>query len=268
MEAVPEWLTAPERYTPPADRDRFLDKSILSFIGLLSRIRQQSGRTGDSLWVSPAFKLLFTVLEIVLISSARHFTFVWLMLAWAVVVLALLPARDIRRCLRGALIGAAFAYIVLLPAALGGSRYSITMIPAKVFACVLLANLLSSSTRWDHLIGALKRFRFPDLFIFVFDITIRYIVLLGEFALQLLYALRLRSVGRNRSKYGSLAGVGGTLFIKSRDMSEELYRAMECRCFTGEYRACGWLRFTAFDAAYTLLNAGFVWLFIHFQNLV
>lgn len=160
MEAVPEWLTAPERYVPPADRDRFLDKSILSFIGLLSRIRQQSGRTGDSLWVSPAFKLLFTVLEIVLISSARHFTFVWLMLAWAVVVLALLPARDIRRCLRGALIGAAFAYIVLLPAALGGSRYSITMIPAKVFACVLLANLLSSSTRWDHLIGALKRFRF------------------------------------------------------------------------------------------------------------
>jgi cobalt/nickel transport system permease protein len=113
------------------------------------------------------------------------------------------------------------------------------MIPAKVFACVLAVNILSASTRWDHIIGALKRFRFPDLFIFVFDITIKYIVMLGEFALQMLYALKLRSVGKNRSKYGSIGGVGGTLFIKSRDMSEDMYYAMECRGFTGEYRADG-----------------------------
>ena len=117
-------------------------------------------------------------------------------------------------------------------------------------------------------IGALKRFFFPDLFIFVFDITIKYIVMLGEFALQMLYALKLRSVGRNRSKYGSIGGVGGMLFIKSRNMSEEMYYAMECRGFTGEYHASGKVSFTAFDAAYILLNGGFVWLFVHFQNLV
>ena len=268
MEKVPEWLARPENYSPPADNDRFIDKSILSFIGLISKIKQQSGLAKDALWVSPAFKLLFTILYIVLVTSSRHFTFVYLMLAYIVLVLALLPAREIRKSLRGALIAAVFTYIVLLPSALAGNRYSITMIPAKVFACVLAVNILSSSTRWDHIIGALKRFFFPDLFIFVFDITIKYIVMLGEFALQMLYALKLRSVGKNRSKYGSIGGVGGMLFIKSRNMSEEMYYAMECRGFTGEYHASGKVSFTAFDAAYILLNGGFVWLFVHFQNLV
>jgi len=267
MENVPEWLKTAEPYTPLADRDRFIDRSIFSFLGLISKIRQQSGRKNDRLWVSPVFKLAFTILEIILISSSRHFTFVCLMLAYLVVVLAILPAGDIRKSLRGALIAAVFTYLILLPSALRGNRYSITMIPAKVFASVLSVNILSLSTRWDHIIGALKRFRFPDLFIFVFDITIKYILLLGNFALQMLYALKLRSVGRNRSKYASLGGVGGTLFLKSREMSEELYGAMECRGFTGEYHAFDKFRFTGYDAAYLLLNAGFFWLFFYFQKL-
>ena len=267
MADMPQWLTQPENYEPPTDKDRFIDKSIVSFIGLISKIKQQSGRESDLLWVSPVFKLLFTILYIVLVSSSRHFTFVYVMLAYIVLVLAIMPAGDIRKSLKGALIAAAFTYIILLPSALHGNRYSITMMPAKVFACVLAVNILSYSTRWDRLIAALKRFRFPDLFIFVFDITIKYIVMLGEYALQMLYALKLRSVGRNRSKYGSIGGVGGTLFIKSRVMSQDMYYAMECRGFTGEYRATDKFRFTAYDAAYILLNAGFVWLFVYFQNL-
>ena len=43
---------------------------------------------------------------------------------------------------------------------------------------------------------------------------------------------------------------------------------MECRGFTGEYRAVGKFHFTVYDGAYILLNAGFVWLFVYFQNLV
>ena len=52
----------------------------------------------------------------------------------------------------------------------------------------------------------------------------------------MLYALKLRSVGRNRDKTGSLSGIAGTLFLKSRVMAEDTYAAMECRCFTGTYR--------------------------------
>lgn len=268
MEEMPEWLKTAEVYDPPSDRDRFIDKSILSFIGLISKIKQQSGHEEDRLWVSPVFKLAFTILYIILVSSSRQFTFVYIMLTYIVLVLAGLPAADIRKCLRGALIATAFAYIILLPSALHGNRYSITMIPAKVFASITAVNVLSYSTRWDHLIASLKRFHFPDMFIFVFDITIKYIVMLGEFALQMLYALKLRSVGHNKSKYGSIGGVGGTLFIKSRAMSEEMYNAMECRGFTGEYHITDKFRFTVYDGAFCLLNAGFIWMFVYFQHAV
>ena len=50
--------------------------------------------------------------------------------------------------------------------------------------------------------------------------------MLGEFTLEMLYALKLRSVGKNRNKYGSLGGIAGTLFVKSREMSEEMSGAM------------------------------------------
>lgn len=257
MADIPQWLTRPEPYEPPKDRDRFLDRSIVSFVTLLSRFRSQSALERDLLWVSPVSKLAAAVLYVVLVSLTRQFGFVYLMLAYAAVLLALLSARELRRCLAGAFAAAALAYLILLPSALAGSRYSITMIPAKAFVCVSFVNLLSRTTRWDRLTGALRRFRFPDLFIFVIDITIKYIALLGEFALQMLYALRLRSVGRNRGKYGSLAGAAGTLFLKSRAMSEELYYAMECRGFTGEYRTAR-VRPTWRDGVFWALNAGLV----------
>ena len=266
MPEMPEWLTKPENYDPPKDKDRFIDKSILSFIGLISKIKQQSGNDRDLLWVSPVFKLAFTILYIVLVSSSRNFTFVYIMLTYIVLVLSALPAQDIRKVLRGAFIATVFTYLILIPSALQGNRYSITMIPAKVFASIMAVNILSYSTRWDHIIASLKRFHFPDMFIFVFDITIKYIVMLGEFALQMLYALKLRSIGKNKSKYGSIAGVGGTLFLKSRAMSEEMYNAMECRGFDGEYHVTDKFKFTVYDGAYCLLNAGMIWMFIYFQN--
>jgi cobalt/nickel transport system permease protein len=262
MPDIPRWLTEPESYSPPKDRDRFLDRSILSFVELLSRIRSQSALARDGLWVSPASKLAAAALYLVLVSLAQQFAFVYIMLAYTAVLLALLPAKDLRRCLSGAALAAALAYLILLPSALAGSRYSITMIPAKTFVCVALVNILSRTTRWDRLAGALRQFFFPGLFIFVIDITVKYIFLLGEFALQMLYALRLRSVGRNRSKYGSLGGVAGSLFIKSRDMSEDLYYAMECRGFTGEYRASR-VRLTWRDGIFWLLNAGIVLAYLY-----
>ncbi|MCR5792382.1 MAG: energy-coupling factor transporter transmembrane protein EcfT, partial [Lachnospiraceae bacterium] len=65
--------------------------------------------------------------------------------------------------------------------------------------------------------------------------TLKYIVLLGDLCLQILYALRLRSVGRNNQKHTSAGGVLGVTFLKSREMAGEMFQAMECRGFEGEY---------------------------------
>lgn len=264
---MPDWLLTNEKYTPVSDRDTFINKSILSFLKLISKIHAQSGIERDKLFVSPFFKLLFTLLFVVLVSSSRSFFFIYMMLTYILLVLCLLPGKDIRKVLRGSIFAALLTVLVLLPTLLSANRYSITMIPLKVFVSVTAVNILSFSTRWDRLIGAIKRFHFPDLFIFVFDITIKYILMLGEFSLEMLYALKLRSVGKNRNKYASLGGVAGTLFIKSREMSEDMYAAMECRGFTGEYHVREKFKVTVSDIVYMLINAGIVYAFIYFQRL-
>ena len=52
----------------------------------------------------------------------------------------------------------------------------------------------------------------------------------------MLYALKLRSVGRDGRKLRSLGGVAGTVFLKSKEAAARQYEAMGCRGFSGEYR--------------------------------
>jgi len=266
MKPVPDWMTQQEPYTPPAGKDRFLDKSIRGFLSLLSRIRQQGQHEHDLLWVSPFFKLLGVVLWIVLVSASRSFTFVYAMLAFVAVLLALLPGTDIRRILKLAIPIPLLTYLILVPSALTGNRYAITMIPLKVLISLTAVGILSASTRWDHLISALRRLRIPSLLVFTFDIMVKYLIILGEHALTLLYALKLRSVGTNHKKYGSLAGVGGMLFLKSSELSKEMVFAMECRGFDGEYPVTDRFRFTWKDALFLLLNAAWIALFFYLQT--
>jgi cobalt/nickel transport system permease protein len=92
----------------------------------------------------------------------------------------------------------------------------------------------------------------------------KYIVMLGDFTLNMLYALKLRSIGRNQSKYTALSGIAGTMFIKSKEMAEEMYYAMECRGFTGKYQVYAKTRLTIIDYIYIIINIGMILMFVYF----
>lgn len=264
---MPEWLLKDENYIPQPDKDTFINKSILSLLGLLSRIRAQSEYRADKFGVNAVFKVAFTVLLVALISISGSFTFVMIAGVYLLVVLSLMEAKEIVHILKISLGVTAFTLAILLPSALWGNPYSCIMITSKVLATVTAVNLLSRSTRWNSITSALKRFFVPDIFILVLDITIKYIVLLGEFSLNMLYSLKLRSIGKNRSKHTSLSGIAGTMFIKSKEMSEDMYAAMECRGFTGEYRIYGRVRFTWADVVYIVINTAMILIFIYFERL-
>ena len=267
VEAMPEWLLQDEHYAPEADKDTFINKSILSLLGILSRIRNQSGYKADLFHVNAAFKVAFTFMLAVLVSISRSFTFVVIIIVYLLAVLSFMEGKEIVKVLRVSLVMALFTFIILLPAAFWGNTYSSIMITSKVFATVTAVNILSHTTMWNSITSALKRFFIPDIFIFVLDITIKYIVMLGDFTLNMLYALKLRSVGRNRSKYTSLSGIAGTMFIKSKEMAEDMHAAMECRGFTGEYHISSRFRFTFADGIYILMNAGIVFIFVYLGRI-
>ena len=247
MPVIPEWLLNDENYIPKPDKDTFINKSILSLLSILSRIRAQSVYGTDQFHVNAVLKLAFTFVLIALLSISKNLTFVFVIVVYLLLLLSMMKADVILKILKISIAVTLFTFIILLPSVFLGYYYSVIMITPKVFAAVMAVNILSRSTRWNEITGALKTFYIPDIFILVLDITIKYIMLLGEFSLNMLYSLKLRSVGRNRNKYTSLSGIAGTMFIKSKEMAEDMYAAMECRGFTGEYRINKKLSFTFSD---------------------
>lgn len=261
-----DWLLKDENYIPPKDKDAFIDKSILSLLNVLSRIKTQNVSNKDLFRINALFKVAFTFVLVLLLSVSKNYTFVVVITVYLLAVLSMMRGEDIIRILKISLVMTVFTFIILLPAAWAGNWYSSVMIPSKVFATVTAVNILSHSTKWNAITNALKRFFIPDIFILVLDITIKYIVMLGDFSLNMLYSLKLRSVGKNKSKYSSLSGIAGILFIKSREMAEEMYSAMECRGFTGEYRVHSRFEFSFADLIYILLNGGIIFVFAYLER--
>lgn len=234
MDRLPEWMTTNEQYEPVAGGNRFVTKSILTMLKLLNRFREsgQAGRTA----ISVPLKLVGTIYVIVLSACARNMFFVYVLLALVMVYMCQMPGKALVRVFGSTLTACLFTAILLLPSAFLGTPQTMLTITVKVFFSVSLMGILSETTPWNQLTSACARFHIPNLFIFTLDTTIKYIAILGEISTHLLQALKLRSVGKNKRKEKSMAGVLGVTFLKSKEMSEEMYQAMICRGFEGEYR--------------------------------
>jgi cobalt/nickel transport system permease protein len=233
---LPDWLLTDERYFPRGGREAFLDRSILSFLAVLTLGRAQGGKAGGEGRIDPVVKLVSVFTLILLVSLTRSMAFLALAGCGLLVVLAFQPGERIAAVLKTSFLVGACTGLILLPSAFIGHGSNVGMVTAKVMVSVASVKLAAATMAWTSMSAAFKRLGVPDLFILVLDITLKYITLLGEFALSMLYALKLRSVGRNPARTASLSAIAGTMFLQSKEMAEEMYAAMECRGFTGTYR--------------------------------
>ena len=181
-------------------------------------------------------RLAASFLLILLVSLSRNVWFLALAGTIELVLVSLLSPRGIARVLRTSLVAALFSFLIFLPSAFWGNWPGVLVLAAKVLLSVAAAAIISTTMDWASISNGLSSLRVPDLFILVLDLAIKYIALLGLFVLDMLHALKLRSVGRNQSKAASLGGIAGTVFLKSREAATEMYEAMECRGFSGSYR--------------------------------
>ncbi len=248
---LPGWLLSSEGYLPRPDRDAFIDRSIGSVLRLLARFRGPGSGSREMAAINPGVRLGSTLLLIVLVSVSHKLLFLSYSGALLLVALSFCSAELILKVLKTSLPIGAFTLVVMLPSALWGNTVTPVTITLKVLLSVVAVNLFIATAAWESVLGGLRVFM-PRLFVLVLDVTTRYLVLLGELSLTLLNALKLRSVGHNAAKASALGGIAGTLFVRSRLMAEELYAAMECRCFTGGYPRGSSARLSAAD----LLPAG------------
>lgn len=234
-------MTHQENYIPETDKDGFINRSLLSVMSVMSKFRME-GRKGSSfipgipdLSFSAPAKLMLTLLIIILASCSRNMLFTYCMIALVLVKLCMLQGRLLTRVFTAALAAAGLSALVLLPAVFMGSPGTMLTVSLKVFLSVGLLGHLAATTPWNRITEGFRFFLVPDIMIFTFDITLKYIVILGDICLDMLNALKLRSVGRNRDKSSSISGILGFAFLKSRHMADEMCGAMACRGFEGEY---------------------------------
>lgn len=252
---IKDWLLNKDDYTPPKDKDGFINKTILAIIKILSRIKRDKIYPNGVLYkINPLIKLIFTLLFIIFLSMSKNLFYLYTIGTYFLLCLSTLDGNALKKILGVSCIVPIFTLIILIPSIIMGNLHNSLILILKVLITVIVVNLLSYTTKWHHITKALKMLFIPDIFILVFDITIKYIYILGEFSLEMLYALKLKSVGKNNKKYTSVSRIMGNLFLKSKTMGEEMYSAMECRGFTGEYVSYSKFKFTLLDLGYTVLN--------------
>lgn len=266
-DSVFSWLSVQEDYEPPKDRDQFVDKSILSMLGMIGKLKSKDSEKRKKQKVNATIQVAFTFAFLILISLSRNIYFLWVMGVYVLLTVSMMEGKEILRIIRLTAGVVLFTIVIMLPAFFMGNGYSSIMTTLKVALTVSMVGIVSQSLDWFHLTGTLKMFFMPDLFLFVIDIAVRYIILLGEYTLEMLYALRLRMIGKNNKKYQSLSGVAGNLFLTSRNRAEEMYESMECRGFSGEYHRTvdshlGW-----YDLLFLLIQGVLIGVYIYFARL-
>ena len=261
---LPSWMCESEAYEPNIDKDGFITKSTQAILGVLAKLKWNAGKDGR-FSASPFLKLCYTLLFILLTACSKNYLFSLIMVSGTILALASYPASAMKQILSGTIGAVLFSIFILLPAVFMGNPQILLTIGTKVFLSVTLIGMLSAGTAWNKLTASLRAFHIPDIFIFTLDITLKYIAVLGEICMEIFTSLRLRSIGQNKKKAKAFSGILGISFLKSREMADEMYAAMCCRGFVGEYKTGRKYTFQKQDIFYILSMIAVVGLFVYLE---
>jgi cobalt/nickel transport system permease protein len=261
---IPSFLLKKQAWSPSQGGDHHIDKTILSLTSVLSLFREEHLDASPFLRRPSAFlKLLATLILVVLLSLSRNYAFVLLVDGFAFFLVGLLGAREIRKVLTLSFVALLFFALILSFSFLKGNYNNVLLLCGKAAGTVMLVNLMAFSTSSRRLTEALRVFSIPDIMIFTLDITLKYIVVLGHIATEMLLARKIRSPGRDRRSDITLSRTMGILYMKSREYSDALYAAMDCRGFNGKYRKEIEHKFSAWDLAYGITHGFIVFFYFY-----
>ncbi|UUV17678.1 energy-coupling factor transporter transmembrane protein EcfT [Fusobacteria bacterium ZRK30] len=259
---IENWLLKSEEYEPNDTKERFIDKSIFSFLKIINNIKKEEQGNTYIYKINVTVKMFSIVLNILLITLSRNFLFLGVL---NILLLSLLLSIDKSKRLRIMLVSLIFPFftsIILIPAIIKGNIFHSGLLIYKVFINILLINIISTTATRQAFIKSLKFLLVPDMFIWIMELTLKYILLLGEYSLEVLQALKIKSIGKSRGTKKSLFPIMGNMFLNSVKLSEEMIGAMECRGFTGEYHYKQKVELKSLDYIYILVNMLIVSLFI------
>lgn len=138
---------------------------------------------------------------------------------------------------------------------------SFASIALKFLLTISAALVLIATTSFPGVCQALRRLGFPALFISQLLFLYRYLFVLMEETMRVVRARDLRSFGGRGMELRVLARVVGSLFLRTVERAERIYRAMLSRGFRGELPVLRQHRLGTADMVFALFAASAVLFF-------
>jgi cobalt/nickel transport system permease protein len=232
---LPDWMHAEQEVHPDRSRQGFLTSSALKFCRLFEKI--SLNRKAYQTRAHAGVKLLTAVGMIILMALSHSSLFLLCAAAPFLLYLSVQDIAVLKKTMETACGAALLTMLMMLPALfLRGSSAFLT-VSAKVFLSVAMLSYVSLTSPWNALTASLRRIHLPSAAVFILDLTLRYIQLLGRTAAEMLAAVQLRSVRHSQGKGNSFGGILGTLFLKAGTYARFTQEAMACRLFDGDIPA-------------------------------
>lgn len=107
---------------------------------------------------------------------------------------------------------------------------------SRAETAVGLSTLMVLTTRWAHILKALRVLRLPVVFVVILGMTYRYLFLILETALDMFESRESRTVGvlEGSDRRRLATATVGVLLSKSYHLSTDVHLAMQSRGFRGE----------------------------------
>ena len=106
----------------------------------------------------------------------------------------------------------------------------------RVFGCTVSLFFIVLTTPLSDLLSSMKRVGVPIELVDLMMIIYRYIFIVYDMAVEIIQAQKMRlGYSRPREAINTFAMLCGMLFISSWNAGEDLIRAMDARCYNGEF---------------------------------
>ncbi|MCX7694684.1 MAG: energy-coupling factor transporter transmembrane protein EcfT [Caloramator sp.] len=248
-----DWLKEKDEFEFKIRNESFIEKTLSSLLSLISKIRRFDNKGRGIYRIHEAFKLYFTLINIILLSLSFNKFYIMLNASYVILLIILLEDKDVLRILNISLVAFVVSSLIIGPSWFWGNKNAVLVI-VKITISISLTMIMSITSNWHNIISAFRLIKVPNIVLFIFNSAIRFIYLLSERAYAILCSLKIRSVGYIKKPYNTLSQIMYNLFVTSIDMSFKMDEALECRCFSGEFKYKIYKRIGKVEFFYSIIN--------------
>lgn len=243
-QTLPDWMMREEITVNDSEvKSGFLQSNLSTVISLLSYLKIEDRKKYSG---SPVIRICELLILLVLIYNSKSIVFLWTVGIFLLAEIAFFSGREIRSIVRKLIRLIIFTSVILLPSYLLHPSIHPTFFLIRTVLLLLNLSVFLTKTSWSDFITGLRGLYLPEELVMIFDIAIKYFYILGNHIRNILYAVRIRSVGGGVSK--KLTGaILGQVYLISREHMKSLYEAMLLRGYGTKVKVRGKLQLNKSD---------------------